>query len=85
MSSATSVIPRILEIEVILGIFFTNFREPVAAIEKNLKRIKLTLTGTDRPTTLTTLESFLQQSPISLQPSFRGSRLFGKASGFKDP
>ncbi len=44
--------------EVILGLFFTKLRDPIAVIEKNLKRIKLTLTGTDGPTTPTTLENF---------------------------
>ncbi len=33
--------------EVILRLFFTKLRDPIAVIEKNLKRIKLTLTGTD--------------------------------------
>jgi hypothetical protein len=44
--------------EVILGLFFTKLRDPIAVIEKNLKRIKLTLTGTDGPTTPTTFEGF---------------------------
>jgi len=30
--------------EVILGLFFTKLTDPIAVIEKNLKRIKLTLT-----------------------------------------
>jgi hypothetical protein len=33
-------------------------RAPIAVIEKNLKRIKLTLSGEDGPTTHTNLESF---------------------------
>ena len=44
--------------EVILRLFVTKLRDPIAVIEKNLKRIKLTLTGTDGPTTPTTLEGF---------------------------
>ncbi len=42
----------------ILGIFFTKLRDSIVVIEKNLKRIKLTLTGTDGPTKPTTLERF---------------------------
>jgi hypothetical protein len=44
--------------EVILGLFFTKLRDPIAVIEKNLIRIKLTLTGADGPFTPTTLEGF---------------------------
>ena len=44
--------------EVILGLFFTKLRDAIAVIEKNLERIKLTLTGTDGPNTPTTLEGF---------------------------
>jgi hypothetical protein len=44
--------------EVILGLFFAKLRDPIAVIENNLKRIKLTLTGTDGPTMPTTLEGF---------------------------
>jgi hypothetical protein len=44
--------------EVILGLFFTKLRDPITVIEKNLKRIKLTLKGTDGPTLPTTLEGF---------------------------
>ena len=41
--------------EVILGLFFTKLRDPIVVIEKNLKRIKLTLTGTYGSTAPTTL------------------------------
>ena len=41
-----------------------NEMNPIAVIEKNLKRIKLILTGTDGPTTPTTLEGFSQYSSI---------------------
>jgi hypothetical protein len=44
--------------ETLLRVFFTKLRDPVAVIEKNLKRIKLTLSGVDGPTTPTTLEGF---------------------------
>ncbi len=44
--------------EVILRLFFTKLRDLIAVIEKNLKRIKLSLTGTDGPTTPTNLEGF---------------------------
>ena len=44
--------------EVILGLFFTKLRNLNAVIEKNLKRIKLNLTGTDGPTTPTILDDF---------------------------
>jgi hypothetical protein len=44
--------------EVILRLFITKLSDPIAVIEKNLKRIKLTLTGTDGPTTPTNLEGF---------------------------
>jgi hypothetical protein len=45
--------------EVILGLLFTKLRDPIAVIEKNLKRIKcIALTGTGGPTTPTTLEGF---------------------------
>jgi hypothetical protein len=71
--------------EVILGLFFTKLRDPISVTEKNLKRIKLTLTGTDGPTTPTTLGGGLQHSPVSLQPSTRGSRSSGEAACFKDP
>jgi hypothetical protein len=43
---------------VILGLFFTKLRDPIAVIEKNLIRVKLTLTGTDGRTTPATLEGF---------------------------
>ncbi len=42
--------------EVILRLFFTELKDPIAVIEKNLKRIKLTLTGVVGPTAPTTLE-----------------------------
>jgi len=42
----------------ILGFFFTKLRDLIAVIDKNLKRVKLTLMGTDGPTTPTTLEFF---------------------------
>ncbi len=38
--------------------FFKKLRDPIAVIESNLKRIKLTLSGVDGPTTPTTLEGF---------------------------
>ncbi len=44
--------------EVLLRLFFTKLKNPISVIEKNLKRIKLTLTGVDGPTTPTTLEGF---------------------------
>jgi hypothetical protein len=44
--------------EVILRLFFTKLKDPIAVIEKSLKRIKLSLTGRDEPTTPTTLEGF---------------------------
>ena len=44
--------------ETLLRVFFTKLRDPVPVIEKNLKRIKLTLSGVDGPTTPTTLEGF---------------------------
>ena len=44
--------------EVIVRLLFTKLKDPIAVIEKNLKRIKLTLTGVDGPTTPTTLEGF---------------------------
>jgi hypothetical protein len=44
--------------EVILGLFFTKLKDPIAVIEKSLKRIKLSLTGPDGPTTPTSLEGF---------------------------
>ena len=45
--------------EVIIGLFFTKLRNPIAVIEKNLKRMKLTLTGTYGPTMPTTLEGIV--------------------------
>jgi hypothetical protein len=42
--------------EVIIGLFFTKLKDPIAVIEKSLKRIKLSLTGPDDPTTPTSLE-----------------------------
>jgi hypothetical protein len=44
--------------QTILRLFFTNIKDPLAVIEKNLKRIKLSLSGPDGPTTPTTLEGF---------------------------
>jgi len=44
--------------EVILGLFCTKLRYPIAVIEKNLKRVKLTLKETDKPTSPTTMEGF---------------------------
>ena len=44
--------------EVKLGLFFTKLSDRIAVIEKKLKRIKLTLTVTDGPTTPTTFEGF---------------------------
>ncbi len=44
--------------ETLLRVFFTKLRDPIAVIERNLKRIKLTLSGVDGPTTPTTLEGF---------------------------
>ena len=44
--------------ETILQTFFTKLRDPIAVIEGNIKRIKLTLSGVDGPTTPTTLEGF---------------------------
>ena len=44
--------------EVIIGLFFTKLKDPIAVIEKSLKRIKLSLTGPDGPTTPTSLEGF---------------------------
>jgi len=70
--------------EVILGLFITKLRDPIAVIEKNLKRIKLALTGTDGPTTPTTLECLLQYASIPLQPSPSGNRLSGEVAGFKN-
>jgi hypothetical protein len=45
--------------ETILRTFFTKLRDPIAVIESKIKRIKLTLSGVDGPTTPTTLEGFL--------------------------
>jgi len=44
--------------ENLLRVFFIKLRDPVAIIDKNLKRIKLSLSGVDGPTTPTTLEGF---------------------------
>jgi hypothetical protein len=44
--------------ETLLRVFFTKPRDPIAVFEKNLKRIKLTLSGVDGSTTPTTLEFF---------------------------
>jgi hypothetical protein len=44
--------------EVIIRLFFTKIKDPIAVIEKSLTRIKLSLTGPDGPTTPTTLEGF---------------------------
>jgi hypothetical protein len=44
--------------ETLLRVFFTNLRDPIVVIENNLKKIKLTLSGVDGPTTPTTLEGF---------------------------
>jgi hypothetical protein len=44
--------------ETLLRVFFKKLRDLVAVIEENLKRIKLTLSGVDGPTTPTTLEGF---------------------------
>jgi hypothetical protein len=44
--------------ETLLRFFFAKLRDPIVVIEKNLKRIKLTLSGVDGPTTPTTLEGF---------------------------
>ncbi len=44
--------------EVIIRLFFTNLKDPIAVIEKSLKRIKPSLTGPEGPTTPTTLEGF---------------------------
>ncbi len=38
--------------------FFTELKDPLTIIEKSVKRIKLTLSGADGPTTPTTLEGF---------------------------
>ena len=43
---------------VILRLFFTKLKDHIFVIEKSLKRIKLSLTGPDGPTTPTTLEDF---------------------------
>ena len=37
--------------ETLLRVFFTKLRDPIAVIEKNPKRIKLTFSGVDGPTT----------------------------------
>jgi hypothetical protein len=42
----------------IIRLFFTKLKDPLAVIEKNIKRIKLSLSGSDGPTTPTTLEGF---------------------------
>ncbi len=44
--------------EILLRVFFTKLKDPIAVIEKNLKRIKVRLRGVDGPTTPTTLEVF---------------------------
>ena len=44
--------------ETLLRVFFTNLRDPIVVIENNLKKIKLTLSGVDGPTTPTTAEGF---------------------------
>jgi hypothetical protein len=44
--------------ETLLRVFFAKLRDPISVIEKNLKRIKLTLSGVDGPTNPTTLEGF---------------------------
>jgi hypothetical protein len=46
-------------IETILRLFFTKLKDPLAVIEKNLKRIKLSLSGPDGAITPTTLEGFV--------------------------
>jgi hypothetical protein len=60
--------------ETILRTFFTKLRDPIAVIESNIKRIKLTLSGVDGPTTPTTLEGFcntlrflFNQAPLEAQ------------------
>jgi hypothetical protein len=42
----------------LLRLFFTKLKDPIAVIEENLKRIKLTFKEVDGPTTPTTLEGF---------------------------
>jgi hypothetical protein len=42
----------------IVRLFFTKLKDPLAFIAKNIKRIKLSLSGPDGPTTPTTLEEF---------------------------
>ena len=37
---------------------FTELKDPIAVIENNLKRIRLTLAGADEPTSPTTLDRF---------------------------
>ena len=44
--------------ETIIRTFYTKLRDPIAVIESSIKRIKLTLSGVDWPTTPTTLEVF---------------------------
>ncbi len=52
--------------ETLLRVLFTKLRDPIAVIESNLKRIKLTLYGVDGPTTPTTLEAFAIPLGLSL-------------------
>jgi hypothetical protein len=42
----------------IVRLFFTKLKDPLAVIEKNIKRIKLSISGSDGPTMPTTLEEF---------------------------
>jgi hypothetical protein len=70
--------------EIILGLFFTGLRDPIAVIEKNLKRIKLTLTGTDGLTTPTTLEVFCNTLRILFNQALAKAAYPVEAAGLKD-
>ena len=49
---------------VVVRLFFNKLKDPLAVIEKNIKRIKLSLSGPDRPTTPTSLEGFANTLPF---------------------
>ena len=71
--------------EVILGLFFTKLRDPIAVIEKNMKRIRLTLTVTDGLTTPTTLEGFCYTLQFLFNQAPAKAAYPERHKGFKDP
>jgi len=77
--------------ETLLRVFFTKLRDPIELIEKNLKRIKLSLSGVNGPTTPTTLEGFCNTlrflfiKRLKMRLILRGNMCLGSVSGERLP